>query len=527
MDLSQRRVLVRSLGLLLLAGCRAEQAHVADPAVSDDTAAADTAQPDSGTPDTSADTAPVDSASIDGDGDGSTAEEDCDDADPSRHPGAAEACDGVDHDCDGQFRCTELDAWAGFEAAWALEHLGFEADFDGDGFPELTVTQRTEYGDYGNWVFDLRGGVPPGVSDWSTLAGLSTGRYLNAYPLGDVDGDGLSDLSLAYWHGSGEWGDFYAATSLGSWGIWLSDGSLDGRELTQADADIWTGSEIGAPWWPSVGDITGDGVAEVTLIPPYTDDEGCGYGFAPPGKLADPDWTFADIPGVYLAECWDGVGHGEPVPLGDLDGDGLAEVRLRDGSEDYVVSGAELAAGRSPLSALGGLVASCGDAYATFIDAVGDVDLDGYADVSAACGTWVLVPGPEVAQSVMTTKPIVTLDFSAENSGYYSAEPAAADVDANGRVDLVVPYGRNSQQGTPMALFPDVSFGGVLELSDASGRVFESNDGPWLVYIGGRGSDLLQWRPDVTGDGVLDLFVLSATGHTGMLIFSGATLFPP
>lgn len=39
--------------------------------------------------------------SVDGDGDGSPAGVDCDDADPDVHPGASEACDGVDRDCSG------------------------------------------------------------------------------------------------------------------------------------------------------------------------------------------------------------------------------------------------------------------------------------------------------------------------------------------------------------------------------------------------------------------------------------------
>ena len=71
------------------------------------------------TPAKSADTAGL-SAAMDADGDGFAAEDDCDDGDASVNPDAAEACNGLDDDCDGDIDEGVL--------------LVFFADADGDGF---------------------------------------------------------------------------------------------------------------------------------------------------------------------------------------------------------------------------------------------------------------------------------------------------------------------------------------------------------------------------------------------------------
>jgi hypothetical protein len=52
----------------------------------------------------------VPESEVDGDGDLVLACDDCDDADPGAFPGAAEACDGIDNDCDGLIPSNELDA---------------------------------------------------------------------------------------------------------------------------------------------------------------------------------------------------------------------------------------------------------------------------------------------------------------------------------------------------------------------------------------------------------------------------------
>ncbi|MBT4856844.1 hypothetical protein HON52_01500 [Candidatus Uhrbacteria bacterium] len=74
------------------------------------------------------DTDDTDEPEVDADGDGFTADEDCDDSDASTYPGAPELCDGLDNDCDDV-----VDEDAINDSTWYR-------DSDGDGYGDPSIS---------------------------------------------------------------------------------------------------------------------------------------------------------------------------------------------------------------------------------------------------------------------------------------------------------------------------------------------------------------------------------------------------
>ena len=168
---------------------------------------------------------------------------DCDDDQPSVHPGATELCDGVDNDCDGALSAAEADADGdGYDLCGDQDcddgdaAVGPDGDSDGDGGVDC-------------WDEDDDG---DGVYDTDELDGSFSGFVTD--PLdADTDGDGTDDgddpapltdacASTLYFY------DDFTGDPSATWtdisGAWSWDGSdVLACTDTTAGANTWIGSE--------------------------------------------------------------------------------------------------------------------------------------------------------------------------------------------------------------------------------------------------------------------------------------------
>ena len=453
---------------------------------------------------------------------------DCDDTDPAVHPEAADdTCDGVDTDCDGDF---DEDA----EGATT-----FYKDTDGDGFgdaddpvigctaPSGAVEDETDCDateasahpggseECGNDVDEDCDGVAGeacgglvsvalGVGD--TVLQTSDTLYneddfyiltVRAATGGDLDGDGVDDLVIAFPYGD-DHGKIYLVDGLPEGDVDITTVS---RTLDGVDEDSKFGWAV-----ELVSDVDGDGRAELAAGAPALDgDAGAVYLFA--GRDGD---TPADAVTTLLGEPGDEAGT-SITDAGSLLGDGVRAVAVGGtGIADF--GGAYVIAYGS-----GGTV-NLADAAARVVADVagaqtgenlsdaGDVDGDGIDDLliggaDGDVGAAYLLYGPLAGDVLLADADARFLGEEADGTGQGLVGPG--DIDGDGLDDVAV--------GSPA-----YGTAGRIHVVTGAPRGDVDLDGAWAEVVGvdlyGTLGAVLSTSGDIDGDGRADLWISDPHG---------------
>jgi FG-GAP repeat protein/VCBS repeat protein len=243
---------------------------------------------------------------------------------------------------------------AGVARQWGNSSLGdmpFQGEIDGDGLADLIVWRPSD----GTWYWVTSGtnyAYPnAGARQWGN-------QSMGDVPmLGDVDGDGKSDLIV--WR-----------ASTGTW-YWLTSSS--GYSYVSGGGIQWGDPSLGDQ--PVLGDYDGDQKADLGVWRAST---GTWYWLT-----SSSGYSYASAHGIQ----WGNQGLGDKVLTGDIDGDGRTDLilwRPTDGTWYWLTSSSNYAYAFGDAKQWGNN--SLGD-----VPLIGDFDADGRADLGvwrASTGTW-------------------------------------------------------------------------------------------------------------------------------------------
>ncbi|MFZ5471761.1 MAG: VCBS repeat-containing protein [Myxococcota bacterium] len=380
--------------------------------------------------------------------------------------------------------------------------VGGAGDVNGDGHADMVISAKQWDGeaiDEGRVYLFLGSATGPSTvpSWWADPAdqlGARFGRVV-ALTTGDVNGDGFGDVAISADRWDGQ------AVDEGRAYLFLgSPSGLSAAPVWTADPSDEAGAQFG-DWVAGVGDVNGDGYADVAVGAPQADgqavDEGRVYLYlgSPTGLSATPAWTAdpTDQLDARFGVCVQGAG--------DVNGDGFGDVIIGAPSWDGAAPGEGRAflylgnaGGLSPDPAwMADPTDQSGASFGVALAGAGDVNGDGFDDVVVGASNASALDEGRVylylgsAAGLSTTPAWMVDPTNQATSGFGYALSSAGDVNGDGFGDVVI--GANQwDEGTSgdhgrayLYLGGDVSSTGLMR-----GQAQFQADGVTRIAVGGN-----------------------------------------
>ena len=449
---------------------------------------------------------------VDLDEDSFKAMDDCDDADASVFPGASETCDGVDQNCDGVPDDDATDAILWYRDADSDGHGDAESE---DNFVACEAPSSS-YSDLGDDCDDANADAYPGAHE---VAYDDVDQDCDGADLVDVDGDGYPATAA----GGTDCDDNQGSTHPGATETPYdgTDQDCSGADSNDLDGDGVTGDEAGGDDCDDA-DATVFPGAEETWDNGYTDND-CD------GEIEAATLYYGS--NAWLGER-EGAQVGRRVSsLGDVTGDGLAEYlaagpydggAYENGGVVYLVSGN----GGGSLSESNTLVAGAEWWFMSEMDGGPDVDGDGLADMAVSAAgyenskgrTWIISGATLAGGTNLNPDNVAIASVTGESDAVYSGSAVTflGDLMGDGQSWLGVGASFATVDGNVEAGRVAAFAGATGDLSTDDGDIQSTG-----YYEGGHFGAGLAAAGDIDGDGLDDYLVSFDSGDVAVILPGG------
>jgi len=381
-------------------------------------------------------------------------------------------------------------------------------DVNGDGKPDVVATNDCVNGTCTNGAVGVLLGNGDGTFQAAVTYGTG-GFNPDAVALADVNGDGKPDLLVA---------NFCLDSSCGTLGI---IGVLLGNGDGTFQTAISYGSSGYFPLSLLVGEVNGDGRPDL-LVANFCRDSFCATNGTVGVLTGNGDGTF-QAARAYQS----GWSAADSLAVGDVNGDGQLDLVATHLTADS--SGATSGTVGVLLGNHDGTFQTAetydSAGFGTDSVALGDVNGDGKPDlvVANSCGTDPLCANGSVQVLIGNGDGTFQTAASYSSGGYFAYTVAVADVNGDGKPDLLV--------ANNCAQRPCFGTDGIVSVLLGNG------DGSFqapVTYDSGAPGTVSAVVADVNGDGKVDLLVANgcadtncSTGGVGVLLGNGDGTFQP